>query len=232
MFILLNILCIIIVFFIGADVFSLADEISYCASKEIDILKRKYSTCRECGHRLRVKDTFPVVSRFINKGKCRFCDAPFSKRGFYTEISGGFLSLLVYIVFYYIIRFPIFISAGLMIIVSIVVMLAVAFIYSKPYLKNRKEKSEKELKETKTDNIVKADKNKKNTAKKESKKNETAKKENDKINKAKKEIDKRNNKKNITKKETDKRDNKKNTRKNDIDKEQKEVDEIPKIDLF
>ena len=51
MLILLSIICMVVVFFIGADIFSLADEIGYCASKDIDVLKRKYSTCRECGHR-------------------------------------------------------------------------------------------------------------------------------------------------------------------------------------
>ncbi len=130
MLIFLNALCIVLVFFIGADVFSLADEIAYCRIKDIDILKRKYSTCRECGHRLRIKDTFPVVSRFINKGKCRFCDAEFSKRGFYTEVSGGFFAVLIYVLLYFVFKLPIFHSAAIMIAAVIAGMLILAYIYT------------------------------------------------------------------------------------------------------
>ena len=130
MLIFLNALCIVLVFFIGADVFSLADEIAYCRIKDIDILKRKYSTCRECGHRLRIKDTFPVVSRFINKGKCRFCDAEFSKRGFYTEVSGGFFAVLIYVLLYFVFKLPIFHAAAIMIAAVIAGMLILAYIYT------------------------------------------------------------------------------------------------------
>ena len=42
MLIFLNALCIVLVFFIGADVFSLADEIAYCRIKDIDIQIMKY----------------------------------------------------------------------------------------------------------------------------------------------------------------------------------------------
>lgn len=131
LFILLNILCIIIVFFIGADVFSLADEIAYCKKNDIAVLKRKYSTCRECGHRLRVKDTFPVVSRFVNKGKCRFCDAPIGKRGFFTEIAGGILAVLSYSILYYIDKMSVFTAALLMIAIVIICMLVVSGIYKR-----------------------------------------------------------------------------------------------------
>ncbi len=153
MFIGLNILCIIIVFFIGADVFSLADEIAYCKKNDIDILKRKYSTCRECGHRLRIKDTFPVVSRFINKGKCRFCDAEFSKRGFNTEVAGGIFAVLIYVVLYYICKLKIFYAAAIMIAVVIVGMLITSWIYlpremmedgREGYLKEKQEEKNKE----------------------------------------------------------------------------------------
>ena len=170
MLILLSIICMVVVFFIGADIFSLADEIGYCASKDIDVLKRKYSTCRECGHRLRLKDTFPVVSRFINKGKCRFCDASFSKRGFFTELSGGFFALFVYLIFYYIIKMSIFMSAGLMIIISIFCMLVIAFIYAKPYLKNKNHigKNEDSKENNKESNIEKSKESKKESNKDES----------------------------------------------------------------
>ncbi len=129
LFVLLNVLCIIIVFFIGADVFSLADEMAYCRGNNINILEKKHSTCRECGHRLRVKDTFPVVSRFINKGKCRFCDAPIGKRGFYTEIAGGILAETVFVLLYYFDGLSIFTAALVMIACVIICMLVVSGIY-------------------------------------------------------------------------------------------------------
>ena len=172
MFVFLNIVCIIIVFFIGADIFSLADELSFCRTNNVDILKRKYSTCRECGHRLRVKDTFPIVSRFINKGKCRFCDAPFSKRGFYTEISGGVLSLLIYILLYYVDKFSIFLAALITIIITIICMLVVSAIFTRLMVNKFdkipdeiiiKEKKSKEDKIKKKDNVeIKEKKNKNN----------------------------------------------------------------------
>ena len=157
MLVFLNVLCIIIMFFIGADIFSLADELSFCKTNNVDILKRKYSTCRECGHRLRFKDTFPVVSRFINKGKCRFCDASFSKRSFYTEVSGGVLALLIYVLLYYVDKLSIFLAALITIIISIICMLVVSAIYTRLKV-NKSEnipdeiiKKEKKVKEEKTD---------------------------------------------------------------------------------
>ncbi len=169
MFIGLNILCIIIVFFIGADVFSLADEIAYCKKNDIDIFKRKYSTCRECGHRLRIKDTFPVVSRLINKGKCRFCDAPLSKRGFNTEVAGGVFAVLIYAVLYYICSFKIFYAAAIMIAAVIVSMLITAWFYTPHKIKDKEEDKEKEHKEK--EHKEKEDVEKSKTEKKKKSKN-------------------------------------------------------------
>ncbi|MBQ9232474.1 MAG: prepilin peptidase [Lachnospiraceae bacterium] len=163
MLIFLNILCIIIIFFIGADIFSLADELSFCRTNNIDILKRKYSTCRECGHRLRVKDTFPVISRFINKGKCRFCDAPFPKRSFYTEIAGGLLALLVYVFLYYVDNISIFLAALVTIITSIICMLVISSIYTglkinkSGNIMDKKENNDKVKKDRKTQQKEKID---------------------------------------------------------------------------
>lgn len=169
LFILLNILCIIIVFFIGADVFSLADEIAYCKKNDIAVLKRKYSTCRECGHRLRVKDTFPVVSRFVNKGKCRFCDAPIGKRGFFTEIAGGILAVLSYSILYYIDKMSVFTAALLMIAIVIICMLVVSGIYIKLEKKNIKEMSANKEKIKENNKEKNKEKNKENN--KENKEN-------------------------------------------------------------
>lgn len=143
MLIFLNVLCIIIIFFIGADIFSLADEISYCKINNIDVLKRRYSTCRECGHRLYIKDTFPVVSRFINKGKCRFCDAEFDKKSFYTEISGGLAAVLVFSLLYYTKIMSIFMAASIMIVIIIAAMLVISFIYVRKKSERQKNPDDK-----------------------------------------------------------------------------------------
>lgn len=219
MFILLNVLCIIIMFFIGADIFSLADELSYCKTNDIDILKRKYSTCRECGHRLRVKDTFPIVSRFINKGKCRFCDAPFSKRGFYTEALGGLLAIVIYVLLYYVDKLSIFAAAFVTIIISIICMIIISIIYTR-------------LKVNKSDNIpdeiIKKTKKtkKKKSDKKDSKKEDSDKKDIDNEDKKESDIkDKKESDLKDKKEKSDKKDIKKIKEKNKKDKKVKKEDE-------
>ena len=107
MFIFLNIISIIIVFFIGADILSLADEMVYCKATNTRLLERKYSICKACGHRLRLKDTFPVVSRFVNKGICRFCDTPFDKRDYDAQLIGGMLAVIIYVLLSFIAKLSI-----------------------------------------------------------------------------------------------------------------------------
>lgn len=131
MFVFLNIICIVIVFFIGADIFSLADEIAYCKESKTSVLKRKYSTCRACGHRLRVKDTFPIVSRFVNKGICRFCDAPLPKRSFIAELMGGILAVIIYTILYYILKMSIILTIIFMVLALIICLIITVWYFLK-----------------------------------------------------------------------------------------------------
>ncbi|MBQ9608257.1 MAG: prepilin peptidase [Lachnospiraceae bacterium] len=131
MFIFLNVISVIIVFFIGADVFSLADEITYCKENKTSMLKRKYSTCRECGHRLRIKDTFPVVSRFVNKGICRFCDSPFPKRNFIAELLGGMLAVIIYTILYYVLKMPVLLTVIFMVLALFICLIITVWYFLK-----------------------------------------------------------------------------------------------------
>ncbi|MBR1816888.1 MAG: prepilin peptidase [Lachnospiraceae bacterium] len=145
MYIFLNIISIIIVFFIGADIFSLADEIAYCKESKTSLLKRKYSTCRACGHRLRIKDTFPVVSRFVNKGICRFCDAELPKRGFTAELCGGMLAVIVYTILYFVLKMNVLLTIVFMVLAVVICMIAVVWYFIREDKMNNKDEKNDDL---------------------------------------------------------------------------------------
>ena len=49
------------------------------------------SHCPQCGHSLRALDNIPLVSWFVQRGKCRYCGAPISVRYPLVEMLGGAL---------------------------------------------------------------------------------------------------------------------------------------------
>ncbi|MEG1726276.1 MAG: prepilin peptidase [Acidaminococcaceae bacterium] len=52
------------------------------------------SACGACGHRLALWDMVPVVSYFLLRGKCRYCQAPYSMRYALVELLTGCLFVL------------------------------------------------------------------------------------------------------------------------------------------
>lgn len=53
------------------------------------------SRCYSCGTQVQWYDNLPVISYLILRGRCRWCDAPFSIRYLLLEVSVGALSALV-----------------------------------------------------------------------------------------------------------------------------------------
>ena len=88
----------IIVFFMGAVVFSYLHLVIERLPKQENILVR-YVACPHCGHELRAKDCFPVISRIRFGNKCRYCREPFAKRPMIFEIAGG-VGAVASVIFY------------------------------------------------------------------------------------------------------------------------------------
>ena len=139
MFIFLNIICIFIVFFIGADILSLADEMVYCRATGTELLQRKYSTCKNCGHRLRLKDTFPVVSRFVNKGICRFCDEPFAKRDFNAQVIGGMIAVIIYVLLNFVVKLSVLPTILIMTVLLVIGLIITVRCFESDDKKNNRE---------------------------------------------------------------------------------------------
>ena len=53
------------------------------------------SKCPSCGHGLHARDLIPVLSWAINKGHCRYCNAPISIRYPLIEIGTAIIFLLI-----------------------------------------------------------------------------------------------------------------------------------------
>lgn len=57
------------------------------------------SHCDVCGHVLGARDLIPVLSYFMNKGRCKYCDARISKINLYGEIAmGALFALLTFLI--------------------------------------------------------------------------------------------------------------------------------------
>jgi leader peptidase (prepilin peptidase)/N-methyltransferase len=54
---------------------------------ERPILRPLGSACPACGHALSWRDTIPVVSFFVLRGRCRYCDAPIGGQYMLVELS-------------------------------------------------------------------------------------------------------------------------------------------------
>lgn len=53
------------------------------------------SSCGSCGHRLNYIDMLPVVNYIINKGKCRYCNSPYSIQYPLIELLNGVLYFFI-----------------------------------------------------------------------------------------------------------------------------------------
>lgn len=57
------------------------------------------SRCNSCGHRLGVKDLFPVFSYIFLRGRCRYCGSQIGLKDTASELAVGILFVLAYIKF-------------------------------------------------------------------------------------------------------------------------------------
>lgn len=82
----------LLVFMMGASVFSFLNVVAYRSVKKESYIKGR-SYCPECGHELAAKDLIPVISFITLAGKCRYCKKPIPVRDTIFEIVGGLLLL-------------------------------------------------------------------------------------------------------------------------------------------
>jgi len=69
----------------GAAVGSFLNVLIYRLPRSLSIVFPA-SHCPQCGHRLGVRDLFPLLSYLVQRGKCRYCRAPIPMRYFLVEL--------------------------------------------------------------------------------------------------------------------------------------------------
>ena len=69
----------------GAAVGSFLNVLIYRLPRNLSIAFPP-SHCPQCGHRLGVRDLFPLLSYLVQGGKCRYCRAPIPVRYFLVEL--------------------------------------------------------------------------------------------------------------------------------------------------
>ncbi|XJS10593.1 prepilin peptidase [Aerococcaceae bacterium WGS1372] len=90
----------ILFFYFGCSLSSFA----FCFStdwiqRSISFTRR--SQCDHCGHNLKAYELIPLVSVFLCGFHCRHCQFPISTTYLFTELFGGLLTLVVYLLFPY-----------------------------------------------------------------------------------------------------------------------------------
>lgn len=93
----LQVLLGILVFAVGACMFSFLNVVIYRVPRHMDFITGR-SQCPGCGHMLNALDMIPVLSWLLLRGRCRYCRAAISWRYMAVEILGGATALLT--VFY------------------------------------------------------------------------------------------------------------------------------------
>jgi leader peptidase (prepilin peptidase)/N-methyltransferase len=86
---LLYALILIIVFFMGATVYSYLNVVIARLPKGESLVEKR-SVCPGCGHAQRIADVFPLISWISRRGKCIYCQEKRPKRELLTELIGGF----------------------------------------------------------------------------------------------------------------------------------------------
>lgn len=89
---------LIFCFLAGVAVFGCLNEVIVRLPNKEKLLSGERK-CPHCGHAFGLKDTVPVVSYLLHKGKCAYCSEKLPIRGMLIELLGGVLAVLV--VFYY-----------------------------------------------------------------------------------------------------------------------------------
>lgn len=75
-------------FFMGASIFSFLNVV-ICRLPRGESVVGGRSRCMTCGRTLSPKELIPLISFLVQRGKCRGCKSPVSKRYFVTECLGG-----------------------------------------------------------------------------------------------------------------------------------------------
>lgn len=88
----------VILFFLGASIFSFLNVVIYRVPKKLSFVKGR-SMCPSCGNTLQGIDMVPVFNWLYLGGKCRFCKAKISPRYPLVELLGGCLALLCAVCF-------------------------------------------------------------------------------------------------------------------------------------
>ena len=90
---LLKAIIYVILFFMGAVVFSYLALVIELIPKKENILIR-HTNCPFCKHEQKMKDVFPVFSRIRYRGRCNYCLEKLPKRPFFIELLGGVLMVI------------------------------------------------------------------------------------------------------------------------------------------
>lgn len=89
----LNLFLYIMVFILGACLFSFLNVVIYRVPRKLNFLTGR-SQCPACGHRLGAGDLVPLVSWLGLRGRCRYCQVRVSRRYPLVELLGGSLALV------------------------------------------------------------------------------------------------------------------------------------------
>ncbi|MBQ1326626.1 MAG: prepilin peptidase [Eubacterium sp.] len=82
-----------IMFAIGASVFSFLNVIIYRLPRKMILVKDR-SRCTSCGHQLSFMDMIPIISWVSLKGRCRYCKEKVSFRYTFVECLGGISAVI------------------------------------------------------------------------------------------------------------------------------------------
>jgi leader peptidase (prepilin peptidase)/N-methyltransferase len=97
-----HIIWAIFVVALGACAGSFINVVTYRIPREMGLLL-PHSQCMSCGTRLRfLRENLPIIGWLLLRGKCRFCQAPFSVRYLLVEIAMGAFFLGMYAIFFWV----------------------------------------------------------------------------------------------------------------------------------
>lgn len=86
------------IFFFGCCMGSFYNVCIYRLPRGESIMRPR-SHCTSCGHSLRAADLIPVLSYFVLKGRCRYCNAAISPRYAVVEIICGIMFSFIFYCF-------------------------------------------------------------------------------------------------------------------------------------
>ncbi|MFC1510992.1 prepilin peptidase [Candidatus Margulisiibacteriota bacterium] len=86
---------LILLFILGAAVGSFLNVCIYRLPRGESII-RPPSHCPSCNHHLGIIDLIPILGYLIRRGKCKYCDAPFSWRYPLVELLTGLLFVIAW----------------------------------------------------------------------------------------------------------------------------------------